>query len=268
MKYIGFNVNGIRARLHQLETIEAQHQPDVLALQEIKVEDAKFPHEDVTALGFPHHYIFGQKSHYGVALLSKTPLQDVQLGFPWREPDQQRRIISATHESGVRLLNGYFPQGEARDHAVKFPAKREYYADVLRLLEEFGDPNAPLLLTGDMNVAPSDQDIGIGEDNKNRWLRTGKTSFLPEEREWLERLMQWGLTDTYVAHTPDDERLYSWFDYRSRGFERDPKRGLRIDLMLASAPVAAGTQSVGIDYDIRGSEKPSDHCPIWCEFSL
>ena len=266
MKYVGFNVNGIRARLHQIELIEAEHAPDVLALQETKVEDEKFPTDEVAELGFPYQYVYGQKSHYGVALLSKTPLEDVQLGIPWREADQQRRLIAATHPSGVRLLNGYFPQGESRDHPIKFPAKSQFYADVLRVLEEFGDPEAPLLLTGDMNVAPEDLDIGIGEDNAKRWLRTGKTSFLPEERKWLQRLLDWGLVDVYACCTEPEKRLWSWFDYRSRGFERKPKRGLRIDLMLVSAPIASTTKSVGIDHAIRASDKPSDHCPIWVEF--
>ena len=268
MKFVGFNVNGIRARLHQIELVEKLHAPDVLALQETKVEDAKFPEEDVRDIGFPYQYIFGQKSHYGVALLSKTPLTDVQLGVPWREQDQQRRLIAATHESGVRLINGYFPQGESRDHPTKFPAKEQFYADVLRYLQECTAATAPVILTGDMNVAPDDIDIGIGEDNKKRWLRSGKTSFLPEEREWLQQLFDWGLVDTYAAAKDDAERLWSWFDYRSRGFERSPKRGLRIDLILASKTLASGMSDCGIDHEIRGGDKPSDHCPIWSEFRL
>ena len=86
-----------------------------------------------------------------------------------------------------------------------------------------------------MNIAPIDHDIGIGPDNQKRWLREGKTSFLPEERAWLQGLIDWGLTDTYRAKHPNVDDRYSWFDYRSKGFEREPKRGLRIDLILASS---------------------------------
>ena len=121
---------------------------------------------------------------------------------------------------------------------------------------------------GDMNISPSDQDIGIGEDNKKRWLRTGKCSFLPEEREWLDTLYSWGLKDTYRVIHPEDSETYSWFDYRSKGFEREPKRGLRIDLITATSALSDKVIGSGVDYEIRAMEKPSDHCPIWTEFSL
>jgi exodeoxyribonuclease-3 len=116
-----------------------------------------------------------------------------------------------------------------------------------------------------MNVARLDADIGIGADNAKRWLKTGKCSFLPEERDWLQGLMDWGLMDAYRILHPDVEDEYSWFDYRSRGFEREPKRGLRIDLILITEPLRARLKGAGIDYEIRALEKPSDHCPIWIE---
>lgn len=269
MRFISFNVNGIRARLHQLHELDQKHQPDVVAIQESKVVDEEFPLEAVAEAGFPHSYIYGQKGHYGVALLSKTPLEDVQLGYPWRPADQQRRFIAATLTQGrskTRIINGYFPQGDSRKHPVKFPAKAEYYADLHKYLTEHCDPKARLILAGDMNVAPDDMDIGIGEDNKKRWLKSGKASFLPEEREWLRKVTDWGLLDSYALEHPD-EREYSWFDYRSRGFEREPPRGLRIDLILISKVLQSKMTNTGIDYEIRGSEKPSDHCPIWCDFS-
>ncbi len=269
MRFVTFNANGIRARLHQIEAITESHAPDVIALQETKVMDDMFPLETVQAMGYPHIVIHGQKGHYGVALLSKSEPTEVQCGFPWREADQQRRFVTARYEFGgrrVRVINGYFPQGESRDHAVKFPAKRLYYQDLLRYLRERCDPGEPLLVSGDMNVAPQDRDIGIGEDNAKRWLREGKTSFLPEEREWLEAVMAWGFTDVYATRTADADRLYSWFDYRSRGFDREPKRGLRIDLVLATPSLAEAVDNCGIDYEIRGGTKPSDHCPVWCNF--
>ena len=269
MRFVTFNANGIRARLHQVAAITESHAPDVIALQEIKVEDGLFPVETVQAMGYAHAVIHGQKGHYGVALLSKCEPNDVQCGFPWREADQQRRFVTAWYEIGgrrVRIINGYFPQGESRDHPVKFPAKKIYYEDLLRYLRDCCDPDEPLLLSGDMNVALEDEDIGIGEDNRKRWLREGKTSFLPEEREWLEAVRAWGFTDVYASWVGGGERLYSWFDYRSRGFERDPKRGLRIDLILATRVLAGAVDGCGIDYGIRGGTRPSDHCPVWCNF--
>ncbi len=269
MRFVSFNANSIRARLHQLAAIVDRHNPDVLAIQETKVEDASFPIEDVQALGFEHVIAHGQKTHYGVALLSRLPPSDAQRGFPWRDADEQRRLVVARYPMGkrsVRVINGYFPQGEKRSHPLKFPAKARFYADLQRYLAEHCDPAEPLILAGDMNVAPEDLDIGIGEDNRKRWLREGKTSFLPEERAWLGELMAWGLVDAYAQRTPTEERRYSWFDYRSKGFERTPRRGLRIDLALATPDLAETVTACGIDYEIRAGERPSDHCPIWCHF--
>ena len=122
----------------------------------------------------------------------------------------------------------------------------------------------PVLIMGDMNISPTDLDIGIGEENRKRWLRTGKCSFLPEEREWMDRLLGWGLVDTWRQANPDNHEHFSWFDYRSKGF--DDNRGLRIDLLLASQPLAQRCVETGIDYEIRGMEKPSDHAPVWATF--
>jgi exodeoxyribonuclease-3 len=119
-----------------------------------------------------------------------------------------------------------------------------------------------------MNVAPLDSDIGIGADNAKRWLKNGKCSFLPEEREWLQKITDWGLVDTYRQHHADSSDHFSWFDYRSRGFERDPRRGLRIDLILATRPLAEFCRDADIDYAIRAMEKPSDHCPVWADFDI
>ena len=122
------------------------------------------------------------------------------------------------------------------------------------------------LIMGDMNISPTDLDIGIGEENRKRWLRTGKCSFLPEEREWMERLLGWGLVDTYRHANPEKNDQFSWFDYRSKGF--DDNRGLRIDLLLASNPLAERCEETGIDYEIRSMEKPSDHAPVWAKFRV
>ena len=121
---------------------------------------------------------------------------------------------------------------------------------------------------GDMNVAPMDLDIGIGADNAKRWLRSGKCCFLPEERQWLQQLFDWGMVDTFRQKHPSVDNYFSWFDYRSRGFEAEPKRGLRIDLILASPAISAKATAADIDYEVRGMDKPSDHCPIWTDFDL
>jgi exodeoxyribonuclease-3 len=222
-------------------------------------------------LGYETHF-FGQKSHYGVALLSKGAPVEVIKGLPGDEAEAQRRAIIGRYRLAdggeITVINGYFPQGESRDHPVKFPGKRKFYSDLSAYLRDRFAPDQNLIVLGDMNVAPLDLDIGIGDDNAKRWLRTGKCSFLPEEREWLATLTGWGLSDAYRTVHPDADDRFSWFDYRSRGFEREPKRGLRIDLVLVSAPLLDRLVDAGIDYDIRSMEKPSDHCPVWATFDL
>ncbi len=271
MKIISFNVNGLRSRLHQLERVIEKHQPDIIGLQETKVQDADFPEEAIKALGY-HVAYHGQKTHYGVALLSRQAPVEVQLGFPGDGDEAQKRLVGGTFSlsSGktLQVINGYFPQGENRDHAVKFPAKERFYADLQRYLEEHCHPDGALVVMGDFNIAPLDHDIGIGADNARRWLRSGKTSFLPEERRWFGELEGWGLKDSFRVLHPEVDDRFSWFDYRSRGFERDPKRGLRIDHILVTAGLMACCREAGIDYDTRAMEKPSDHCPVWAAFDL
>ena len=248
LKIVSFNVNGIRARPHQLAALKERHDPDIIGIQECKVADDVFPLDMVEGLGYVTHF-FGQKAHYGVALLSKQAPIAVTKGLPGDSGDAQRRLITGTYRLAtgdeVTVINGYFPQGESRAHPVKFPGKRKFYADLIAYLREGFRPDQNLVLLGDMNVAPLDLDIGIGEDNARRWLY-----------------------DTYRTAHPETEDCFSWFDYRSRGFEREPKRGLRIDLLLASAPLRERLLDVGVDYDIRGMAKPSDHCPVWATFDL
>jgi exodeoxyribonuclease-3 len=271
MKVVSFNVNSIRIRLHQLQILIDTHHPDIIGLQETKVVDEEFPLADIHAMGYNAIYI-GQKTHYGVALLIKASLSfdNIVKGFDSDTPQDQKRLIGARvhFPSGqaVNILNGYFPQGEAQDHPIKYPAKGKFYRNLQTYIKTHYQPNDNLIVMGDMNISPQDLDIGIGEDNRKRWLRTGKCSFLPEEREWLATLLNWGLKDSYRHQNPNSNEFYSWFDYRSKGFEREPKRGLRIDLILATSPLIERLESTGIDYATRAMDKPSDHCPVWACF--
>ena len=268
---VSFNINGVRARPHQVEAIKTAYDPDVLALQECKVADDQFPLDWARDLGYVTH-VHGQKSHYGVALLSKHAPSEIRKGLPGDGEDAQRRAITGRYPlpggGEITVVNGYFPQGESRDHAQKFPAKRQFYADLLAYLRTAFSPGDNLVVLGDMNVAPLDRDIGIGADNARRWLRSGKCSFLPEEREWFQALLDWGLVDAYRDLHPEVEDRFSWFDYRSRGFEREPRHGLRIDHLLVTAPLRERLREADIDYRIRGMDKPSDHCPVWARFAV
>lgn len=271
MKIISFNVNGLRARLHQLQAVIDRHQPDVIGLQETKVHDEAFPIDEVCSMGYEVFY-HGQKGHYGVALLCRQQPTEVIKGFSSDTDDAQRRLITVklpiTGGRTLTVINGYFPQGESRDHPLKFPAKQKFYEDLQCLLENECSADQPLIIMGDMNISPSDLDIGIGEPNRKRWLRTGKCSFLPEEREWYQRLLDWGLSDCHRKYNPEGNDRFSWFDYRSRGFEAEPKRGLRIDHILVTKPLIEACLAADVDYETRGMEKPSDHAPVWAEFQL
>ena len=269
MKVISFNINGLRARLHQLQAIIDKHQPDVIGLQEIKVDNPQFPLEAVEAMGYQVFY-HGQKGHYGVAMMTKLPVEDVQYGFETDEEDAQRRMIMVTVTTAagnkVRILNGYFPQGESRIHETKFPAKRKFYVDLQNYLETNHTNDENVIVMGDINISPATIDIGIGEINAKRWLKTQKCSFLPEEREWLATLKGWGLDDTFRLIHPERAECYSWFDYRSRGF--DDNRGLRIDVIYATPGLSQYCLDSDIDYELRAIEKPSDHAPIWSSFEF
>ena len=269
IRTMSFNVNGIRSRLNQLEIVLEKHSPTIVGLQEIKVSDEEFPIQAITEMGYEVSY-FGQKGHYGVALLSKTSPINVIKGFPTDDNESQKRIIHGHYQYGsetIHVINGYFPQGENRSHPTKFPAKEKFYSDLGMYMRDNLEQNDYVVVMGDMNVAPKNIDVGIGPDNMKRWLQRGICCFLPEERTWLDSIMSFPLFDTY-RHLHCNDLEYSWFDYRSRGFDQDPKRGLRIDLILSSQSLLPRMIDAGIDVEARGLEKPSDHCPVWADFEL
>ena len=160
-------------------------------------------------------------------------------------------------------MNGYFPQGENRSHKTKFPKKIKFYDDLEKHIKNLKKNEENLIVMGDFNVAPSDLDIGIGDQNVKRWLRDGKTAFLPEEIDMWKKIKNLGFIDSWREQNPEEGSIYSWFDYRSRMFDDNPKRGLRIDHILISKNMEHAMLDTGIDYSARAMEKPSDHCPIW-----
>jgi exodeoxyribonuclease-3 len=275
MKIVSFNVNSVRMRLHQLAQVIDTHNPEFIGLQETKVQDHDFPLEAIEKLGYQVIYR-GQKTHYGVALLSRTVCLQPTYGFPTDTDDSQKRFIGGQFEvdgKSIYVFNGYFPQGEGRDHPTKFPAKAKFYRDLNDFvlssnLSGKSLIDTPLIVMGDYNISPQDIDIGIGPDNAKRWLKTGKSSFLPEEREWYDLLCSYGLSDGFRLCHPTEDNVFSWFDYRSKGFDAEPKRGLRIDHLLVSNQLKLSVTNAGVDYTVRAMEKPSDHAPTWIELEF
>ena len=265
MKIVSFNMNSIRARPHQLIHLRDTLDPDIIGIQETKVNDPEFPIDEIKEIGYHPEY-WGQKGHYGVAILSKKKPIEVQKGFVKDTAEDQKRFIQAKFKWGkkiITVMNGYFPQGENRSHETKFPKKIKYYADLKKHIKKTQKTEDNLIVMGDFNVAPSPLDIGIGEVNAKRWLKEGKTAFLPEEIEMWNSIKNLGFIDSWREQNPSEDSIYSWFDYRSRMFDDTPKRGLRIDHIMISENLLPAMLETGIDYDARAMEKPSDHCPIW-----
>jgi exodeoxyribonuclease-3 len=267
MKIVSFNINSIRARPHQLIHLRDTIDPDIIGIQETKVNDPEFPIDEIKKIGYQSEF-WGQKGHYGVAILSKQKPENVQKGFEKDSGDDQKRFIQATFKwkrKKITIMNGYFPQGENRSHETKFPKKIKFYDDLEKHIKKLKKAEENLILMGDFNVAPTELDIGIGEQNAKRWLREGKTAFLPEEIQMWNQIKDLGFVDSWRKQNPDEGSIYSWFDYRSRMFDDNPKRGLRIDHILVSKNIEHFIFETGIDYEARAMEKPSDHCPIWLE---
>ena len=266
IRIICFNINGLRARPHQLQALKEKYDPDVIALQEIKVSDEDFPEQIPTELGF-NYYNYGQKGFHGVAIFSKQAPINIIKGLEGAEDEAQKRYIQcdySTNTGPLSICNSYFPQGENRKHPDKFPYKDRYYK---RITNHIKNLNTNVVLTGDFNIAPDRNDIGMNEDGIKRWLSQGHTAFLPEEIEWYKKLTDLGLVDIWRERNPDSTKC-SWFDYRSRGFDQDPKRGLRIDHFLLSEDMQKKYIDSEIDHELRAMEKPSDHCPVVLDLDI
>lgn len=255
MKLATWNVNSIRARHERLLGWLNSSAPDVLCLQETKVEDAAFPFAALAAAGY-HAVTVGQKSYNGVAILSRQPAIDVERGFDDGDTDDQARMIAAT-VAGVRVISIYVPNGQDLQ-SDKYTYKLSWLQRLHRYLERRCDPTLPLALCGDMNVAPLDLDVY----DPSAWR--GAVLCSDAERAGLQRVMQWGLTDVFRAHHSDGGH-YSWWDYR--GVSLFKNLGLRIDHIFATQALAARCTACVIDRAARKGSNASDHAPVIANFS-
>jgi exodeoxyribonuclease-3 len=250
-----WNINSIRARLHALTPWLAEHEPDVVCLQETKVQDHDFPKEHIESAGY--RVVFrGEKSYNGVAILSKAEIVNVRHGFDDGGPADEARLIVGD-VGGVTILNTYVPQGREPDHPM-FAYKLEWFARLRALLETRFSPDAPLVWVGDLNVAPTEIDVWDPE----RLL--GHVCFNPEVSAALERVMEWGLFDVFRKHVPDPGH-YTYYDYRATDGVTEGK-GWRIDHVLATGPLLERSVDAWIDLTPRTGPKPSDHAPLVARF--
>ncbi len=254
MKIATWNVNSIRARLTRVIPWLTEHAPDVVCLQETKVEDGLFPMDELTALGY-QATIHGQKTYNGVAILSRSPLTDVTRGFGDGAPDEQARFIVGKVD-GVRVASAYIPNGQSVG-SDKFAYKLDWLRRCRAWLDGHADPAEPLALCGDFNVAPDDRDVYDPVAWKDQVLCH------PDERQGLRALQDWGLEDLFRRHHAL-AGFYSWWDYRQLGFPKN--RGLRIDHILCTGALAARSQDVVIDRNARKGKDASDHAPVIATF--
>ncbi|MBN2801332.1 MAG: exodeoxyribonuclease III [Deltaproteobacteria bacterium] len=253
MKLITWNVNSLRVRLPHLLQLLAEEAPDVVCLQETKVQDGDFPGAALSEAGWPHQLIHGQKTYNGVAILSRHPLTAPVRGFTLGAPDPQTRLVRASVQ-GVRVVNAYVPMGESI-RSDKFAYKLDW---LRRLAAELRTEEGEVLLCGDMNVALSDADVF------DPFEAEGAVLYSRAEREALGESLATGLTDAYRALYPGGHDFTHW-DYRARAFQRN--LGYRIDHTLLSEGLMARCAGVEVLKRVRAWEKPSDHAPVMVTLS-
>ncbi|MFC4728644.1 exodeoxyribonuclease III [Coralloluteibacterium thermophilus] len=250
MKIASWNVNSLNVRMPHLAQWLAAAQPDVVALQETKLEDTRFPDGDIAALGYRSVFC-GQKTYNGVALLSRVPAEDCVIAIPGFE-DEQKRVIAATID-GVRVVNLYVVNGKAVGD-VKYEYKLRWLAAVRDWLAAQIAQYPELVVLGDFNIAPDDRDV----HDPAAWHE--KILCSTPERDALRAITDLGLHDSFRLHSEEGGQ-FSWWDYRMAGFRRN--LGLRIDLVLVSDALRARCVASGIDREPRTWERPSDHAPVW-----
>ncbi len=252
MKLATWNVNSLKVRLPQVLDWLAANPVDVLCLQETKQQDADFPADDLMAAGY-HSVYSGQKTYNGVAILSREPGHDVQIGIP-DFADEQKRVIAASF-GDVRVVCVYIPNGQSID-SDKYQYKLGWLAALHDWLRQELVRYPKLVLLGDYNIAPEDRDV----HDPAAWV--GNVLVSEPERDAFRGLVSLGLTDSYRLFEQAD-KTFSWWDYRMMAFRRN--MGMRIDHILVSEPLVPLCKSCVIDKAPRKLERPSDHTPVVVE---
>ena len=265
MRIATWNVNSLKARMERVEGWLAQARPDVLLMQETKLADEAAPEMPFRMAGYElaHH---GQGRWNGVAIASRVGIADVVTNFGLGPvgggevedgaPGHEARMIAATC-GGVRVVSLYAPNGRALETPF-YEAKLAWFARLRTWLDEDEDPAAPLLLGGDLNVAPTDLDVYDPADY------VGTTHTSPRERAAFQTLVDWGLEDGYRRFHPEAGR-FTWWDYRAGNFHKG--LGMRIDHLLVTKPVLERATGAEIDRDARKGKLPSDHAPLYLDLA-
>lgn len=256
LTFATWNINSIRARLSLLLTWLKEKNPDVVLLQEIKTIEGTFPSEEIENLNY-NIALYGQKTYNGVAILSKFPIEDVTCGISGFE-DEQARYIEVVIK-GVRVVSVYVPNGSTPG-SDKYKYKLDFFKHLYMRTQTLLTYDEPLVIGGDFNVAPTDQDVYDPQEWHEQILCS------TPEREGLRALIYLGLTDALRALHPQEKELYTWWDYRKGAWQNND--GLRIDHFLLSPQAADHLKNAFVERDMRGLEKASDHAPVVCELDL
>lgn len=252
MKLATWNVNSLKVRLPQVLEWLASRQPDIVCLQETKLEDKAFPRAELESAGYVAAFA-GQKTYNGVAILSRLPLGEVSVGIPGLA-DEQQRLIAAT-VAGVRVVCGYFPNGQSVG-SDKYAYKLRWIEALTAWLRDEIVRHPRLALLGDYNIAPEARDV----HDPQAW--EGQVLFSEPERTAFRALLDLGLKDAFRLFE-QPEKIYSWWDYRMLAFRRN--MGLRIDHILLSSDMAGECTACTVDKEARKAERPSDHAPVIAE---
>lgn len=256
LKVATWNVNSLRVRLPHVLTWLAEHQPDVLVLQELKIETNEFPLDAIRVAGY-HAAIFGQKTYNGVAILSRCDaLTNITTGIPYF-PDEQSRVLAVSY-FGVRIINVYVPNGESLESS-KYQYKLAWCDALYNYVQSELLVHPNLILLGDFNIAPADIDV----HDPKRWQ--GKVLCSETERAIFQRLLSLGLYDSFRCLDPQ-AIAYTWWDYRLQAYKR--RWGLRIDHLLVTKSMLDVCQACVIDETPRALERPSDHAPVSAVFAV
>lgn len=254
-KIASWNVNSLKVRLPHVLTWLENNKPDVLALQETKSIDENFPVDAIKEAGY-HVSYSGQKTYNGVATICKSPIETIATSLPDYD-DEQRRVM-AVNTADITVLNLYVPNG-SEVGSDKYRYKLEWFSKLHPFVEQLNKNNEHLIILGDFNIAPEDQDV----HDPKAWQ--GSVLVSQPERDEFYKLLNHGLSDCFRLFE-QEEKSYSWWDYRAAAFRRN--RGLRIDHILASKALSKSCRACYIDKDPRKLERPSDHTPVVAEFDL
>lgn len=265
MKIATWNINGIKARLPNLERWLKEADPDIVCLQEIKSIDENFPSEIFETLGY-NVVVHGQKSFNGVGIFSKYPFDEINKGLPNydgipKEEEPQARYLEAvisTDEGALRIASIYLPNGNPVE-SDKYPYKLNWMQRLKAHIEKLALYEEPLILAGDYNIIPTERDV----HNPEAWL--DDALFLPQSRAAYHAILNTGLTSAFEA-TINKPHRYTFWDYQKGAWQKD--NGIRIDHILLSPQATDKLQSCHIDRYTRGWEKPSDHVPVWIELEI